>query len=244
MTALTCEEYNKEATSELHYTNISLGYETKTSMSESLDNVLKVAEDYMYRRKLLEGKSLHSSVISSMKSVLFEKSQVTEEHAQRLIKLSKAVGQRAGLSNQQFDELELFSTLHDIGKIGINDHILNKADKLADAEWIEMKKHCEIGYRIAMSSPELVPIADYIFTHHEHYDGSGYPEGLAGESIPLLSRILAVVDAYDAMTENRPYRKAMAKEIAIAEIIKNAGTQFDPVVANIFIEIITNEVLI
>lgn len=238
---LACEEYNKEASSETHYTNISLGYETKTNMSESLVSILKVAEDNMCRRKLLECRSLHSSIISSMKTVLFEKSQGTEEHAHRLIKLSKAVGQGIGLSIQQFDELELFSTLHDIGKIGINDQILNKAGKLTDKEWVEMKKHCEVGYRIAMSSPELMPIADYILTHHERWDGKGYPQGLSGENIPMLSRILAVVDAYDAMIEDRPYRKAMSKEDAITEIINNAGTQLDPNVSKIFVSIILEE---
>lgn len=233
-----CEEYNKNASSETYYTNISLGSATKTNMEESLDNILRIAEDNMYRRKLLEGKSLHSSVLASMKTALFEKSQETEEHALRLVKLSKAVGEKLGLNNQQFDELELFATLHDIGKIGIDDQILNKPGKLTDEEWIEMKKHCEVGYRIAMSSPELMPIADYIYTHHERWDGKGYPQGMAGEDIPLLSRILAVVDAYDAMIEDRPYRKALTKEAVIAEIINNAGKQFDPMISKIFIEII------
>jgi HD-GYP domain-containing protein (c-di-GMP phosphodiesterase class II) len=103
-----------------------------------------------------------------------------------------------------------------------------------------MKRHSEIGYRIAMSSPELMSIAKYILTHHERFDGMGYPQGLIGENIPLLSRIVAVVDAYDAMTEDRPYRKGMSKEAAMSEIIKNSGTQFDPVIAKIFIEILSD----
>jgi HD-GYP domain-containing protein (c-di-GMP phosphodiesterase class II) len=133
------------------------------------------------------------------------------------------------------NNLELLATLHDIGKIGISDQILNKPDKLSPEEWVEMKKHPEIGYRIAMSSPELVPIAEYILTHHERWDGEGYPQKLAGERIPLLSRILAVVDAYDAMTEDRPYRKAMSKEEAVMEIRENLGKQFDPLMAKIFL---------
>ena len=99
-----------------------------------------------------------------------------------------------------------------------------------------MKKHPEIGYRIAMSSPELVLIAEYILSHHERWDGKGYPQSIAGTDIPLLSRILAIADAYDAMTQDRPYRKAMTEEAAIAEIIKNAGTQFDPIIAKVFLE--------
>jgi diguanylate cyclase (GGDEF)-like protein/PAS domain S-box-containing protein len=238
---LACEEYNKKLPEELYHISISLGYATKTTISESLDNIFNVAEEYMYNRKLLEGRSFHSSIISSMKTALFEKSQETEEHAERLIKLTKAVGHGIGLTNQQFDELELFSALHDIGKIGIDDGILNKPGKLTDFEWVTMKKHSEVGYRIAMASPELMPVAYFILTHHERFDGKGYPQGLSGESIPLLSRILAVTDAYDAMTEDRPYRKGMLKQDAINEIIKNAGTQFDPAITKIFVEIVTNE---
>jgi HD-GYP domain-containing protein (c-di-GMP phosphodiesterase class II) len=158
-----------------------------------------------------------------------------------LIHLSKTVGEAIGLTNQQFDELELFSTLHDIGKIGIDNQLLNKPAKLTDEEWIKMKKHSEIGYRIAMASPELMSIAYYILTHHERWDGKGYPQGLVGENIPILSRILAVSDAYDAMTQDRPYRKAMLKQDAIAEIVKNSGTQFDPDIARLLIEIVTKE---
>ena len=195
----------------------------------------------MYRHKLLESRSLHSSLISSMKTALFEKNQGTEEHGHRLTKLTRIVGEVIGLTNQQFDELELFSSLHDIGKIGIEDQILNKPDKLTQTEWVKMKKHSEIGYRIAMSSPELMSIAYYILTHHERFDGTGYPQGLSGDNIPLLSRILAVADAYDAMTEDRPYRKGFSKQDAITEINENSGTQFDPYIAKIFCDIVIDE---
>lgn len=232
-----CAGYNRKVFGEPYHISISMGAATKACTSESLDRVIHDAEDCMCKRKLLECKSFRSSIIASMKMTLFVKSQETEEHAHRLIELSKSVGQAIGLTNQQFDELELFSTLHDIGKIGIDDQILNKPGKLTDLEWVEMKKHTEVGYRIAMASPELMSIAHYILTHHERWDGKGYPVGLAGESIPLLSRILSVTDAYDAMTEDRPYRKGMLKQDAIAEIIKNAGTQFDPAIAKLFVEI-------
>ncbi len=234
-----CDEYNAHVIGDLYHISISLGSSTKTVMKESLDIVQKVAEDFMYKRKLLEGRSFHSSIISSMKIALFEKSYETEQHAQRLIHLTKGVGKAIGLSNLQFDELELFSTLHDIGKIGIDNQVLNKPSSLSEEEWVKMRKHSEIGYRIAMASPELMSIAYYILTHHERFDGTGYPQGLAGENIPLLSRILAVADAYDAMTEDRPYRKGMSKQEAIAEIERNVGTQFDPRLAKIFVEIIS-----
>jgi diguanylate cyclase (GGDEF)-like protein/PAS domain S-box-containing protein len=233
-----CEEYRNNTPDMACHTHISLGCATKKSADESLKSIIKDAEDRMYRSKLLQKGSFHSSVIASMKTTLFEKSQETQEHAGRLIELSRAVGQKMKLTNEQLNELELLSTLHDIGKIAIKDCILNKPGKLTEAEWAEMKKHPGIGYRIAMASPELAPIADYILYHHERWDGNGYPQGLKEEDIPLLSRIIAITDAFDAMTEDRPYRKAMTREAALAEIERNAGTQFDPKIARLFIELV------
>ena len=233
-----CSEYRGKKDDDPYLISISLGCATRNSMEESLVDTIKLAEDYMYRDKLLQSRSLHSSIISSMKTTLFEKSQETEEHAQRMIKLSRAIGNKMKLKDEQLNELELLSTLHDIGKIGISDAILNKPEMLSDEEWLEMKKHPLIGYRIAKSSHELASIAEYIMYHHERWDGKGYPSGLKEEEIPLLSRILAVVDAYDAMTEDRSYRKAMTKEAAIEEIRNNMGKQFDPNISQIFIDII------
>lgn len=236
----TCEGNIKSAENETYYTNISLGHATKTSDGESIDRVIKNAEDFMYKRKLLAHKSMHSTIISTMKATMFEKNQGTEEHAERLVKLTRMVGKKLGLNEDKQGELELLSTLHDIGKIGISDSIINKPGKLTKEEWVQMKKHPEIGYRIAMSTKELASIAEYIHCHHERWDGMGYPQGLKDEEIPLLSRIVSVVDSYDAMTQDRPYRKALSKEMAFAEIEDNAGTQFDPDVAKIFLDIISD----
>ena len=154
--------------------------------------------------------------------------------------LSKELGQALRLKDEDLVSLELVSTLHDIGKISIDRNILTKGGKLTEEEWAEIRRHPEVGYRIAQTVPELRRIAEYILCHHERWDGKGYPGGLSGESIPLLSRIIAIVDSYDAMTQDRSYRKAMTKEAAIEEIRRNAGTQFDPVIAGIFIEQVLN----
>lgn len=234
-----CDEF-AERKSEYHL-SFSLGVATKHDKSLTINEVIKMAEDSMFRQKLLQNKSLHSAIIASMKTSLFEKSQETEEHALRLIEISKSLGRKLNLVKEQLTELELLSTLHDIGKIGITDNILNKPGKLNEDEWREMKKHPEMGYRIAMSTPELKQIAEYILSHHEKWDGSGYPYGRRGEEIPLLSRIIAVADAYDAMTSDRPYRKAMSKEAALEELRVNSGTQFDPNIVEIFLNEIADD---
>lgn len=233
-----CEEYNLQAMDQVRKINLSLGYATKTSTTESIDDVTKQAEENMYKQKIFERKSYHSAILSSIMATMLAKSQETEHHAQRLSQFGIMIGKKMHLSQKNLDELQLLVMLHDIGKVGIDDSILNKPGKLSDEEWSIMKKHPEIGYRIAMTSPELESIAEFILAHHERWDGTGYPRGTKGEEIPLLSRILSVVDAYDAMTEDRVYRKALSKQEAIAEIENNIGTQFDPTIARIFLELI------
>lgn len=217
------------------FISIALGYATKSRHDQSLNNTIMLAEDFMYRRKLLEQKSLHNDYLAYFKTTMFEKSDETEKHAERLSMLSKRLGEDMGLSENELDELELVAMLHDIGKISIDKDILTKAGELSDEDWGEIKKHPEVGYRIANSTLGLSHIAKYILYHHEHWDGSGYPLGLSGDNIPLLSRIVSIVDCYDAMTQDRAYRKAMPKEVAINEILKQKGTQFDPEIVDIFV---------
>jgi len=235
------ENFDAENNNGMYKHSVSLGCATKEKMEEEIEYLLKTAEEHMYQRKLLEANSAHSAIVSSIKATMFEKSHETEKHAERLVALSKAIGIALNLSQVELDKLELLATLHDIGKVGIRDYILTKPGKLSESEWAEMRRHPEIGYRIAMTSPELVPVAVGILCHHEWWNGRGYPQGLSGESIPLLSRIIAVVDAYDAMTNDRPYRKAMEPAAAIEIIRKNAGTQFDPQIAEIFADIMSIE---
>ncbi|MGD9666631.1 MAG: HD domain-containing phosphohydrolase [Synergistaceae bacterium] len=231
-----CVRYNENNKSKSPEINISMGYSTIEEELELVEDALKTANEYMRNRKLFSQQSSYSDIISSIMTTVYEKSQETEKHAKRLAELSTRAGRMLNLMEKDLGELELLGMLHDIGKIGIDDKILNKPGKLTEEEWVVMKKHPEIGFRIARASHKLSRIADYILSHHERWDGLGYPRGLKGDDIPLLSRILSVADAYDAMTEDRVYRKAMSKEEAIEEIKRNAGYQFDPVIANIFIE--------
>ena len=231
------EEYNHTVANDAIRISISFGYATKDLSDVSMSSVVVLAEEYMYKRKLLEKKSLHSSILYSIKSTMFAKSRETQEHAERLAELTKRIGQKLNLPIIELNELELLAMLHDIGKVGINDQILNKPDKLTEDEWEQMKMHSEIGCRIAMASPELLPISDYILSHHERWDGHGYPQKLAGCKIPLASRILAVADAFDAMTQDRIYRKAMSIESALEEISRNRGTQFDPDITDTFLSL-------
>src|SRR5665647_694264 len=231
-----CKDYADEVGNQIYGASLSLGHDTKNSMEESFEEISRTAEEEMYRSKLLESKSMHSAIIDSIKATLFEKSNETEKHGGRLGELSRMLGMELGLNEKERVDLELVSTLHDIGKIGIDKNILEKSGKLSELEWHEIKKHPEIGYRIAKTVPELRNIAEYILCHHERWDGKGYPQGLSGENIPYLARALSILDSYDAMIEDRPYRKAMTKEAAIEEIRKNSGTQFDPGIAKIFVE--------
>ena len=167
-----------------------------------------------------------------------KKSYETEEHSKRLEALSIKLGKSINLSESILNDLVVFAALHDIGKIAIPEAILLKKDKLTEKEWEIIKRHSEIGYNIARSSPQLLHIAEYILSHHEQWDGCGYPQGLKGERIPMLSRIVLIVDSYDVMTNGRPYESALSKSAAMKELINCAGTKYDPAFVKIFKKII------
>lgn len=235
------EVYNDKLASPALNLSLSLGAAIREYASVGFEEIMKEAIESLHKNKLLDRKSHFSSVISSMQATMFAKSEETEEHTERLADYVRRMGQWLNLGQSQMDNLMLLSLLHDIGKIGIPEHILHKPGKLTDEEWIIMRKHTEIGYRIALASPELHTIAPYILTHHERWDGNGYPNGVKGDDIPLLARILSIVDAFDAMTQDRVYRRGMDTEDAIKELRRCAGSQFDPTLVDLFIQHVLNQ---
>jgi diguanylate cyclase (GGDEF)-like protein len=218
--------------------SISLGTSTKRDFKCDIKIVIKEAEDRMYNRKLIERDTISSSIIASLETTLQEKSYETEEHAIRLRKMALILGRALKLPDNKLNELSLLSTLHDIGKIAIPDDILTKKGKLTNKEWEIIKKHPEIGYNISSSSPQLTPVSVGILSHHEHWNGNGYPRGLKGEKIPLEARIINIVDAFDVMTHDRCYKKAVSREDAIKELYRCSGTQFDPFLVKLFTQVL------
>jgi len=167
-----------------------------------------------------------------------EKDEATEGHCHRLERLAIATGEKLNLTGDQLVALSYAAYLHDVGKVKVPDEILNKPGPLTDEEWGEMRKHPDYGAQMLAGKDFLQDAARIVRAHHERYDGSGYPRGLSGDDIPIEARIIAVVDAYDAMISDRPYRKALSKGTVIAELEKNSGSQFDPLVVQAFLSVV------
>ncbi|MDR3542129.1 MAG: PAS domain S-box protein [Desulfosporosinus sp.] len=227
------EFYSNELVSAIRV-SISFGWETKRKPEDEILNILKNAEDAMYKHKIIENEGMRSNTINTIINTLHEKNPREELHSKRVSRICRDIGKAIGLSEIEVNRLKVVGLLHDIGKIAIEEGILNKPGKLTESEWEQIKRHPDIGYRILSSSHEMVDLADCILAHHERWDGTGYPNGLKGEAIPMVSRIIALADSYDAMISERPYREALSEEQALKEIQKNSGTQFDPELAKIF----------
>ncbi len=192
------------------------------------------------KTKEVEGLSLH--VVHTLADAIDAKDAYTKGHSGRVAEYSREIAKRAGYSSDRQEEIYMMGLLHDVGKIGVPDAVINKPGKLTDEEFEKIKTHPGRGARILENIEEMPKLAIGARWHHERFDGRGYPDGLSGTEIPEEARIIAVADAYDAMTSNRSYRGVIPQDIVKAELEKGSGTQFDPQFASIMIEIINEDV--
>jgi diguanylate cyclase (GGDEF)-like protein len=177
----------------------------------------------------------HQDAIAGLAEALLERDRYTGEHSESVVELAARVARGLALSEEEIWQIRAAALLHDIGKVAIPDDILNKPGKLDDQQWELMRQHPVIGERILRAIPGLGGVARIVRHEHERWDGGGYPDGIAGDAIPIGSRVILACDAYHAMTSDRPYRKAMPHADAIRELAKGAGSQFDPGVTEILI---------
>ncbi len=208
--------------------SVSIGYVCKVSPQQSITEIFAKAEENMYRRKLTESPIMRKKTIELILRNLNDANHNEMEHVQKVSELSVRIGEELGLEKQTISDLKIAGLVHDIGKIAINNKIISKSGILTPTEIIEMRRHPEVGYHILKSVDEYKNIADYVLSHHEKWNGSGYPRGLVGENIPIVSRILAIADAFDAMTSDRSYSGIKSPEESIKEIESLAGKDFDP----------------
>ena len=218
--------------------SIALGVATKDGARQDVDDVLKLAENRMYKFKLAESRSAQSTIIATLEKDLVSSGFEAEEHLFSVKNLAFRFGLALRLTDAALDELLLAASFHDVGKLSIAPAILGRTGPLTDGEREAVRAHAEIGYRIAKASPEIGHIADAILYHHERWDGAGYPEGKREYAIPQAARMIAIVDAYDMMQRDRPYRKGMDKAAALEELERCAGSQFDPELVRQFARVI------
>jgi diguanylate cyclase (GGDEF)-like protein/PAS domain S-box-containing protein len=216
--------------------SVTFGLAVKKCKSEDINEIITQAENVMIRSKLAESPSARSKAVNTIINTLHEKSRREELHSRRVSALSVRLGQELSLNSKEINDLKTVSLLHDIGKIAIDKSILEKKKELTEAEWEAVKRHPETGWRILGTVGELGELANCVLTHHERIDGTGYPQGLKGDEIPLYARIIAVADAFDAMTAPRSYRKAICDVAAAKELKRCAGKQFDKKLAHLFVE--------
>lgn len=218
--------------------SVSFGSATKTMIKQNMHDLFRDCEDRMYRNKLWERGSLRSKTIDVVLHTLYEKSVREMEHSIRVADICEMIAKKLNFTAADIEQIKLAGLMHDIGKISVDEKILDKAGDFSNYDWEHIRKHPETGYRILSSANEFTNIALYVHQHHEWWDGTGYPNCLRAEEIALPARIIAIAEAYDAMTADRADRKNLSKLEAALEIKRWSGTQFDPALAEIFAQTI------
>lgn len=216
--------------------SLSAGCGTKTNINENVEKALKRAEDGMYKRKLSESPAMRKKTLGKVIAKFFETNITGRKHSKDVSEIMGKFGEAMGFDAEKVEQLRMIGKVHDIGLIVLDSSTLNKSDSLSEREREEIRRHPEVGYQILRSVTHLAPIAEYVLSHHERIDGNGYPNRLKGEKIPLESRMLTIVDAYSAMTNERVYKHKLNKQEAIDELERNMGTQFDSELTRVFID--------
>ena len=234
-------EYLELETVENAKLSVAIGHQLKNSNDVSIGDVMKEAEDMMYFRKLSEGKSARNQTIRAILKTLTDKYEEERVHSERVGQLCKQMGEALNLANEAQDALMMAGMFHDIGKISVPDEILGKPHHLSTEEFQTIKNHTDNGYQILRAADQYSDLAVHALYHHERIDGKGYPKGLKANEIPYYSRIISICDAFEAMTSDRPYRKAMNPDEAIKELKKHAGTQFDADLVDVFVRNYSDE---
>ena len=218
--------------------SVATGFAIRNNPNQSMAELYREADNNMYKEKLYSSQNARNVIVKNLINAVEVNGVLDKRSSDRFTKLALILARAAGISKKRTKELVLLAQFHDIGNISVREKILHKPGRLTSEEFVEIQKHSDVGQRIAQSAPDLAHISDYILKHHEWWNGNGYPLGLKGNEIPLESRVIAIVDAYESMTTGRPYRPAISKNEAIAELKKCAGTQFDPSLVKKFIEAI------
>jgi diguanylate cyclase (GGDEF)-like protein/PAS domain S-box-containing protein len=217
--------------------SIALGAATKTEASQEINGIVKEAEEAMYKNKLIEGKATRRAIMESLRIALNERLGESEKHLAWFKETAVQFGKEAGLEDEESAKLSLLVDLSNIGYIAAPGEILKKSEPLTEEERQILRKHVEVGYRIAQHSPDLINISEAMLSHHERWDGEGYPNRLKGEEIPLIARMISIVHAYDLMVYGRPFQKAVGMKDALEEISRSAGSRFDPRLTALFISV-------
>jgi diguanylate cyclase (GGDEF)-like protein len=219
----------------------SCGAVMMPELADNASDALRLADQAMYAQKAGHEGRVEHQTREILLRILREREPELEDDGTRVVQLAEATGRALGLDPEKLDVLLRAATLHDIGKIAIPRRVLHKPGELDETEWGMLRKHSVIGERILGTAPAMAPVAKAVRSTHERWDGSGYPDGLKGTEIPLASRIVLICDAFDAMTSERPYGEAKTPAQALDELRRNAGTQFDPHLVEIFCDLQAEE---